>query len=84
MTVIRWRAPRWLAACGLAYALAASAQVETKSIKPITVPRKVALVIGNSKYQHIAGVPPASSDADDVAQALRSVRFDSVDVRAKL
>src|SRR5258708_27112861 len=78
------RTPKCLLALGLLFILTASAQVETKSIKPITVPRKVALVIGNSKYQHIAGVPPATSDADDVAQTLRSLGFDSVDVRKDL
>ena len=66
-------------------ALAASWGVaQTKSVRPITVGRKVALVIGNSKYRYIAGVPPAANDADDMAQTLRRLRFDVVEVRKDL
>ncbi len=60
------------------------AQDGTKSIKPVSVARKVALVIGNSNYRYIQGVPPASADADDVAQSLRNLHFDVVDVKKDL
>jgi uncharacterized caspase-like protein len=71
---------------GWLFAIAASlfAQDGTKSIKPVNVGRKVALVIGNSSYQRIPGVPPASADADEMAQTLRNLRFDSVTVKKDL
>jgi hypothetical protein len=68
----------------LAVAASLFAQDGTKSIKPVNVARKVALVIGNSSYQRIPGVPPASADADDMAQTLRNLRFDAVTVKKDL
>ncbi len=69
---------------GAALVLTLGAQDGTKSIKPVSVARKVALVIGNSNYKYIQGVPPASADADDVAQAFRNLHFDVVDVKKDL
>src|SRR5690349_16616214 len=57
---------------------------QNKSVVPIRVARRVALVIGNSNYQHIQGVPPASNDADDMAATLRHLGFDSVTVKKDL
>jgi hypothetical protein len=68
----------------LAIAASLFAQDGTKSIKPVNVARKVALVIGNSSYQRIPGVPPAAADADDMAQTLRNLRFDAVTVKKNL
>jgi tetratricopeptide (TPR) repeat protein len=60
------------------------AQVETKSVRPISVPRKIALVIGNSRYQHIPSIPTASNDADDMARAFHDLSFDEVIVEKDL
>ena len=38
----------------------------------------------NSRYRHIPGVPPALNDAEDIAQALRGLRFESVTVERDL
>src|SRR5580658_3426437 len=71
----------WLliATCG-----AAVAQSGSKSIVPLRVPRKVALVIGNSGYRYVPGVPPASNDADDMATVLKQLKFDLIDVHKDL
>lgn len=71
---------------GWLFAIAAGlfAQDGTKSIKPVSVARKVALVIGNSNYRYIPAVPPASADADDMAQSLRNLHFDLVEVKKDL
>jgi formylglycine-generating enzyme required for sulfatase activity len=45
------------------------------------VTRKVALVIGNSSYRELPTVKAASDDAYDVAEALRSLRFDEVELK---
>jgi len=76
-----WSARRFLPLVALAAAWGAA---QTKSVQPIIVGRKVALVIGNSNYRYIAGVPPAANDADDMAAALRRLRFEVVDVRKDL
>ena len=54
-----------------------------QSWRPQIVPidRRVALVIGNAKYQHAVQLPNPSNDAADIAQALRKLRFDVVEGR---
>ena len=52
-----------------------SAQTVSKSVTPISVGRKVALVIGNSAYSRLDPIPAAANDADDMAAALRRVGF---------
>jgi tetratricopeptide (TPR) repeat protein len=54
-------------------------QVAAPQIIPID--RRVALVIGNSKYQHAVQLPNPSNDAADIAQALRKLRFDVIEGR---
>ncbi|MBL7976868.1 MAG: SUMF1/EgtB/PvdO family nonheme iron enzyme [Bacteroidetes Order II. Incertae sedis bacterium] len=39
------------------------------------MPKKVALVIGNSEYKHLKGIPPAVRDAEAIAGFLREVGF---------
>jgi hypothetical protein len=46
--------------------------------------KRVALVIGNSKYQSVQQLPNPAKDANAVAQLLRDAHFDSVDVELNL
>jgi Caspase domain len=46
--------------------------------------KRVALVIGNSKYQSVQQLPNPARDANAVAQLLRDAHFDSVDVGLNL
>src|SRR6185295_1897311 len=41
--------------------------------------RRVALVIGNSAYQHTAQLPNPARDASDLAAALRQLKFEVVE-----
>ena len=45
------------------------------------IDRRVALVIGNGKYQHAAQLPNPPNDAADIANALRKLGFDVVEGR---
>lgn len=45
---------------------------------PIVLGKRVALVIGNSHYAHVAALPNPQSDAVRVAQALREIGFSDV------
>jgi formylglycine-generating enzyme required for sulfatase activity len=47
---------------------------------PAVAQKRVALVIGNSKYQHEPALANPSNDAREVAAALRAIRFDDVEV----
>jgi len=60
----------------LAAAALLPAQIGSKSVVPISVGRKVALVIGNSVYRNFDAIPAASNDADDMAASLRRLGFD--------
>lgn len=46
--------------------------------------KRVALVIGNSKYEKVARLPNPASDATLMADTFKSAGFDSVDVRQDL
>jgi hypothetical protein len=46
--------------------------------------RRVALVIGNGKYDHVATLPHATNDAEALAQALETTGFQSVTLRENL
>lgn len=46
------------------------------SFLPAEAARRVALVIGNSAYQHVARLPNPENDAADLAQALEKVGFE--------
>src|SRR4051812_44185585 len=46
--------------------------------------KRVALVIGNSKYEKVARLPNPASDAALMADTFKSAGFDSVDVRRDL
>jgi uncharacterized caspase-like protein len=46
--------------------------------------RRVALVIGNGKYQHAGILPNAVNDANAIADLLKKVEFDEVDQRSDL
>ena len=46
--------------------------------------RRVALVIGNGKYDHVATLPHATNDAEALAQALETIGFQSVTLRENL
>ncbi len=46
--------------------------------------RRVALVIGNSAYQHVAELKNPRNDARDIAKALKSIGFDDVDLKEDL
>jgi uncharacterized caspase-like protein len=43
--------------------------------------KRVALVVGNAKYEHIAGLPNVPNDATAMANLFKAAKFDSVDVR---
>ena len=64
---------RHLTACvfGVATLIAASG--------PASAEKRVALVIGNSAYQHTATLKNPSNDATDMAQALRNLDFEVID-----
>jgi formylglycine-generating enzyme required for sulfatase activity len=62
----------------LAAAAALPAQVGSKSVVPIGVGRKVALVVGNSVYTELEPIPAAANDADDMAATLRRLGFEVV------
>jgi uncharacterized membrane protein YgcG len=59
------------------------AALSTPSPAPTATPRevRVALVIGNGKYQSVAALPNPSNDAADVSEALRKLGFDVVEGR---
>ena len=60
---------RVLAAAGLALVFLTSASVALAA-------GRVALVVGNSTYSHIARLPNPENDAADMAAALRRLGFD--------
>jgi hypothetical protein len=68
----------------LGMVLPMAAQVESKSVRPLVVARRVALVIGNSAYRNIPSIEPAINDANDIARTLRALSFDVVEVRTNL
>ena len=67
-------------------ALAEEARKRSREIAAITPDpgRRVALVIGNSNYRNVAGLPNAASDADVVGAALKKVGFQSVVIEKDL
>ena len=46
--------------------------------------RRVALVIGNGKYEHVPTLPNATSDAEALAKALEEIGFQSVTLKTNL
>ena len=58
--------------CLLAGLEPVAAQVQTGAGK------RVALVIGNAKYEHIPGLPNVANDAKAMAALLEAAMFDSV------
>jgi len=46
--------------------------------------RRVALVIGNGKYQHVPTLPNATNDAEAIARTLEATGFQSVTLRTNL
>ncbi|HMF49156.1 MAG TPA: caspase family protein [Candidatus Saccharimonadales bacterium] len=56
-------------------------------VRPATVGdfgRRVALVIGNGKYEHVPTLPNATSDAEALAKALEETGFQSVTLKTNL
>ena len=51
---------------------------------PATAEKRVALVIGNGSYGHIAGLPNVPNDAAAMAALFRGAKFDAVDVKQNL
>jgi uncharacterized caspase-like protein len=49
------------------------------AFNPAAAEKRVALVIGNSAYQHTAALKNPSNDASDMATALRALNFDVID-----
>jgi caspase domain-containing protein len=64
------------AACLLVDPARAPAQPRTDAVIQATPEKRVALVIGNSKYRHAAALENPRNDATDVAAALRSLQFE--------
>ena len=69
--VIRMMAVLW---CALACLPSGQAQAE----------KRVALVIGNGSYAHIAGLPNVPNDAAAMAALFKAAKFDAVDVKHNL
>ncbi len=46
--------------------------------------KRVALIIGNSKYQHVPNLPNPANDAEAMALLLRNAGFDAVETRENL
>ena len=69
--VIRMMAVLW---CALACLPSGQAQSE----------KRVALVIGNGSYAHIAALPNVPNDASAMAALFKAARFDAVDVKLNL
>ena len=75
-------------------------EVKTANVEPSSTPvrlpalvrpaavgdfgRRVALVIGNGKYEHVPTLPNATSDAEALAKALEETGFQSVTLKANL
>jgi tetratricopeptide (TPR) repeat protein len=61
----------------------ATPQASQPGVASVVVPigRRVALVIGNSKYQHATQLRNPSNDAADITQALRKLGFDAIEGR---
>jgi uncharacterized caspase-like protein len=51
---------------------------------PAGAEKRVALVIGNGSYAHIAGLPNVPNDATAMVALLKRAKFDSVEVRHNL
>jgi uncharacterized caspase-like protein len=64
---------RYLAAC------LAGAIILIGALAPAAAEKRVALVIGNSAYQHTAPLKNPSNDASDMAAELRELGFDVID-----
>jgi uncharacterized caspase-like protein len=69
--VIRMMAVLW---CALSCLPSGQAQAE----------KRVALVIGNSSYAHIAALPNVRNDASAMAALFKAAKFDAVDVKLNL
>jgi uncharacterized caspase-like protein len=69
--VIRWAAAFCSFVMGLQMALASAE-------------KRVALVIGNGNYAHIAGLPNVANDAAAMAALFKAAKFDAVDVKQDL
>ena len=63
---------------GLVETRAAFAQTGSKTVRPVTAGKKVALVIGNTEYRNSAlpRLAVSANDADDVAASLRNLNFE--------
>ncbi len=75
---------RSLAALLLAGASLVPAQDSARTIEPIRVGRKVALVIGNAEYAAAKPLRNPANDARDIGAELQGMKFDFVDVRYNL
>ena len=64
----------------IALAFAAAAMLWGALAGSAFADRRVALVVGNSKYQKVTPLPNPSNDATDVANVLRSLEFDVISV----
>src|SRR5262249_44291807 len=51
------------------------------TVDPSTLEPRIALVIGNANYESLSPLKTPLHDADDVAQALRDLRFDVTELR---
>jgi zinc protease len=65
-------------------AVQAAAPAASAAVAAAPQDRRVALVIGNSVYRNVAGLPNAVHDASSVGAALRSAGFQSVVVQTDL
>ena len=71
------------AKAGGAKVAVATPQISPSAVVSVAPPigRRVALVIGNGRYQHAAQLPNPPNDAADIALALRKLGFDVVEGR---
>ena len=59
---------------------AAFPQDQDKAVVPLEIGRRVALLIGNTRYQNQTVIPAASADVDDKAATLRTLGFRPDDI----
>src|SRR5262245_55840674 len=75
---------RRIMGCIARLVIALCAAIAGLQIAPASAEKRVALVIGNGSYAHIAGLPNVPNDAAAMAALFKAAKFDAVDVRQNL
>src|SRR5262245_36442659 len=70
--------------CIIRFAVGVCCAVVGVQIAPAEADKRVALVIGNGSYAHIAGLANVPNDAAAIAALFKAAKFDAIDVRHNL